>query len=129
MPPKKPSSPKKDGGKKKGKKDEALEENKDPNSEAAGASVEELLNRISALELEKNKEEEYRNYMQLERVSHTLPLLECCNKASLSHVRKRSHHYCLDGVNARLRQHCASISVRTGTSLLSCSMRLSDDDE
>ncbi|GAQ80611.1 myosin heavy chain-related protein [Klebsormidium nitens] len=67
MPPKKPSSPKKDGGKKKGKKEEGLEENKDPNSEAAGASVEELLNRISALELEKNKEEEYRNYMQLER--------------------------------------------------------------
>jgi hypothetical protein len=76
MPPKKPSSPKKDGGKKKGKKDDdkkGLEENKDPNSDAAGASPEELLNRIAALELEKNKEEEYRNYMQLERVSR-LPI-------------------------------------------------------
>lgn len=34
-----------------------------------GASVEELNQKISTLEKEKNKEEEYRNYMQLERVS------------------------------------------------------------
>lgn len=32
-------------------------------------SVEELNQKISILEKEKNKEEEYRNYMQLERVS------------------------------------------------------------
>lgn len=34
-----------------------------------GASVEELNQKIGTLEKEKNKEEEYRNYMQLERVS------------------------------------------------------------
>jgi len=33
-----------------------------------GASVEELNQKIHTLEKEKNKEEEYRNYMQLERV-------------------------------------------------------------
>jgi hypothetical protein len=33
-----------------------------------GASVEELNQKIGTLEKEKNKEEEYRNYMQLERV-------------------------------------------------------------
>jgi len=32
------------------------------------ASVEELHQKIQTLEKEKNKEEEYRNYMQLERV-------------------------------------------------------------
>lgn len=32
------------------------------------ASIEELNQKISTLEKEKNKEEEYRNYMQLERV-------------------------------------------------------------
>jgi len=35
-----------------------------------GASVEELNQKIHTLEKEKNKEEEYRNYMQLERVRH-----------------------------------------------------------
>jgi growth arrest-specific protein 8 len=34
-----------------------------------GASIEELNQKIGTLEKEKNKEEEYRNYMQLERVS------------------------------------------------------------
>ena len=34
-----------------------------------GASVEELNQKLGTLEKEKNKEEEYRNYMQLERVS------------------------------------------------------------
>jgi len=34
-----------------------------------GISVEELNNRILSLEKEKSQEEEYRNYMQLERVS------------------------------------------------------------
>jgi hypothetical protein len=33
-----------------------------------GASTEELNAKITTLEKEKNKEEEYRNYMQLERV-------------------------------------------------------------
>ena len=33
------------------------------------ASTEELNSKITTLEKEKNKEEEYRNYMQLERVS------------------------------------------------------------
>jgi hypothetical protein len=33
-----------------------------------GASIEELSQKIMTLEKEKNKEEEYRNYMQLERV-------------------------------------------------------------
>ena len=33
-----------------------------------GASIEELNQKIHTLEKEKNKEEEYRNYMQLERV-------------------------------------------------------------
>ncbi len=33
------------------------------------ASIEELHQKIQTLEKEKNKEEEYRNYMQLERVS------------------------------------------------------------
>lgn len=33
-----------------------------------GASIEELSQKIGTLEKEKNKEEEYRNYMQLERV-------------------------------------------------------------
>jgi hypothetical protein len=36
-----------------------------------GASIEELLSKIQTLEKENNKEEEYRNYMQLERVRHT----------------------------------------------------------
>jgi hypothetical protein len=38
-----------------------------------GASVEELNQKIGTLEKEKNKEEEYRNYMQLERVSEGWP--------------------------------------------------------
>ena len=33
-----------------------------------GASIEELNQKVVTLEREKNKEEEYRNYMQLERV-------------------------------------------------------------
>jgi hypothetical protein len=39
------------------------------------ASIEELHQKIQTLEKEKNKEEEYRNYMQLERVScpHAMP--------------------------------------------------------
>lgn len=35
------------------------------------ASIEELNQKIGILEKEKNKEEEYRNYMQLERASKT----------------------------------------------------------
>ncbi len=35
--------------------------------------MEELNQKISTLEKEKNKEEEYRNYMQLERVSRAPP--------------------------------------------------------
>ena len=40
-----------------------------PSGDVEGASVEELNQKIATLEKEKNKEEEYRNYMQLERVS------------------------------------------------------------
>ena len=40
-----------------------------PAGDVEGASVEELNQKIGTLEKEKNKEEEYRNYMQLERVS------------------------------------------------------------
>ena len=39
-----------------------------PSGDVEGASVEELNQKIGTLEKEKNKEEEYRNYMQLERV-------------------------------------------------------------
>lgn len=39
-----------------------------PGGDLESASVEELNQKITALEKEKNKEEEYRNYMQLERV-------------------------------------------------------------
>lgn len=39
-----------------------------PTGDIEGASLEELNQKISTLEKEKNKEEEYRNYMQLERV-------------------------------------------------------------
>lgn len=35
-------------------------------------SVDELNQKIATLEKEKNKEEEYRNYMQLERVSRNV---------------------------------------------------------
>ena len=50
-------------GSKKEKKDAA------PQGDAEAASIEELNQKISTLEREKNREEEYRNYMQLERVS------------------------------------------------------------
>lgn len=40
-----------------------------PAGDIEGASVEELNQKITTIEKEKNKEEEYRNYMQLERVS------------------------------------------------------------
>ncbi|KAF5833874.1 growth-arrest-specific micro-tubule binding-domain-containing protein [Dunaliella salina] len=53
MPPKK-------SGKKEKKRDA-------PSGDVEGASVEELNQKIHTLEKEKNKEEEYRNYMQLER--------------------------------------------------------------
>lgn len=45
-------------------------------------SVDELNQKIATLEKEKNKEEEYRNYMQLERVS-------------LAAVRELLHSYCV----------------------------------
>ncbi|MEW5305571.1 MAG: hypothetical protein WDW36_008103 [Sanguina aurantia] len=54
-------APKKKGVGKKEKKDGV------PTGEIEGASLEELNQKISTLEKEKNKEEEYRNYMQLER--------------------------------------------------------------
>ncbi len=38
------------------------------------ASIEELHQKIQTMEKEKNKEEEYRNYMQLERVSRPASL-------------------------------------------------------
>lgn len=54
-------------------KDKKKDAKKDAAGGAAGdveaASVEELHQKIQTLEKEKNKEEEYRNYMQLERVS------------------------------------------------------------
>lgn len=53
------------GGKEK-KKDAA------PQGDAEAASIEELNQKISTLEKEKNKEEEYRNYMQLERVGASI---------------------------------------------------------
>mmetsp|Transcript_15425 Transcript_15425/g.26679 ORF Transcript_15425/g.26679 Transcript_15425/m.26679 type:complete len:473 (-) Transcript_15425:18-1436(-) len=56
MPPKKKAA-----GKKEKKKDGA------PPGDVEGSSVEELNQKITTLEKEKNKEEEYRNYMQLER--------------------------------------------------------------
>lgn len=40
------------------------------------ASIEELHQKIQTLEKEKNKEEEYRNYMQLERVSRMPPVVQ-----------------------------------------------------
>lgn len=55
-------APKKKGGGKKEKKKDV------PTGDVEGASVEELNQKITTLEKEKNKEEEYRNYMQLERV-------------------------------------------------------------
>ena len=68
-----------EGKEKKGKKDA-------PASAAVDVvSVDELNQKIATLEKEKNKEEEYRNYMQLERVSlckHTPN--EC--KAYLQHT-------------------------------------------
>jgi len=39
-----------------------------PAADVEGASIEELNQKVVTLEREKNKEEEYRNYMQLERV-------------------------------------------------------------
>jgi hypothetical protein len=39
------------------------------------ASIEELHQKIQTLEIENNKEEEYRNYMQLERVSSSMAVL------------------------------------------------------
>jgi hypothetical protein len=49
-----------------------------PTADLEAASLEELNQKVVTLEREKNKEEDYRNYMQLERVrtrSHTLPLM------------------------------------------------------
>ncbi|KAG2441242.1 hypothetical protein HYH02_010085 [Chlamydomonas schloesseri] len=54
-------APKKKGTKKESKKDAVA------TGDIEGASVEELNQKIGTLEKEKNKEEEYRNYMQLER--------------------------------------------------------------
>lgn len=54
---------KKPTGKKESKKDGAGA----PTGDIEGASAEELNQKIGTLEKEKNKEEEYRNYMQLER--------------------------------------------------------------
>lgn len=52
------------------------------------ASTEELNSKITTLEKEKNKEEEYRNYMQLERVRPRAPLFPCvAESASLYHSR------------------------------------------
>ena len=45
------------------------------------ASIEELNQKISTLEKEKNKEEEYRNYMQLERV-HGTPCIPLFTKTA-----------------------------------------------
>lgn len=53
--------PKKKAGKKEKKKDGV------PTGDVEAASIEELNQKITTLEKEKNKEEEYRNYMQLER--------------------------------------------------------------
>ena len=48
----------------------------------AGAGTEELLLQIQTLTTEKLKEEELRNYMQLERVKAALLLSHCpCDKA------------------------------------------------
>jgi hypothetical protein len=55
-------APKKKAGSKKDKKKDGQ-----PAGDVEGASVEELNQKIGTLEKEKNKEEEYRNYMQLER--------------------------------------------------------------
>lgn len=43
-----------------------------PPADLEAASLEELHQKILTLEKEKNKEEEYRNYMQLERVRRSL---------------------------------------------------------
>jgi hypothetical protein len=55
-----------------------------------GASVEELNQKIMTLEKEKNKEEEYRNYMQLERVRlcayHLSPRCMGCNQPCLARI-------------------------------------------
>lgn len=49
-------------------------------SEVEAASTEELNSKINTLEKEKNKEEEYRNYMQLERVRAALGLRTTKNR-------------------------------------------------
>lgn len=55
------------------------------------ASIEELHQKIQTLEKEKNKEEEYRNYMQLERVRFIVqldgcrPKLGCCAPSASEH--------------------------------------------
>lgn len=57
---------------------QATKEAKKDAAPAAGdveaASIEELHQKIQTLEKENNKEEEYRNYMQLERVSRMIPV-------------------------------------------------------
>lgn len=52
------------------------------------ASIEELHQKIQTLEKEKNKEEEYRNYMQLERVSHMPPARQKEQKQQKQHYRQ-----------------------------------------
>ena len=65
-------APKSKGGKKGGTKSPKREMPSGVDMEAA--SIEELNQKISTLEKEKNKEEEYRNYMQLERVDRYQPI-------------------------------------------------------
>ncbi len=76
-----------------------------PAGDVEAASIEELNQKITTLEKEKNKEEEYRNYMQLERVSAAgiagpvqclqwLPLCACSSRAcqATSETRKQRAH-------------------------------------
>eukprot|EP00878_Enallax_costatus_P043043 GHUV01050655.1.p4 GENE.GHUV01050655.1~~GHUV01050655.1.p4 ORF type:complete len:106 (-),score=44.38 GHUV01050655.1:111-428(-) len=63
----------------------AKEKKKDaaPTGDVEAASIEELHQKIQTLEKENNKEEEYRNYMQLERVSSGQQRMQAVKAAAL----------------------------------------------
>lgn len=67
-----------------------------PTGDVEAASIEELHQKIQTLEKENNKEEEYRNYMQLERVRELPAMLTSCRSA----VRRLSST-CYSGLDVR----------------------------
>ena len=69
-----------------------------PTGDVEGASVEELNQKIHTLEKEKNKEEEYRNYMQLERVRGVGSCrcsITCAANFNYFLARTHSNHFAL----------------------------------